>query len=289
MRIISFATLIACLFAAMYPLIPVYGGQAERKLRISGSSTIQPIAEAIAELYKKKYGKSAFVRGGGSVSGMRDVLSNSSDIGAVSRALEDHEKSRLGFTTIGFDAVAIIVNTRNPLRNVSRDALISIYKGEVRNWKGISGWEQPIVVVSKQPGRSTLELFENYTGLKHSSEIRQGERGYITKDSHEVGSNLEGATLVGGIPGAVGYISVGTAMKLVEKGMPIKVLDLNGVRATGEKVKDGTYPIIRELNFVYRKGDEGVRGFFDLALSPQGQKVLVDLGFIPAKQDGASQ
>lgn len=276
----SVVSLIIGLLAITWAPLSVNGNADE--LRISGSSTIQPLAEAFAELYRKK--ASVTVRGGGSMTGIRDVVSNISDIGTVSRALTETEKSRLSFTTIGYDAVAIIVNSRNPLSRITKDALIAIYRGEVKNWKDLSGWDHPIVVVSKQPGRSTLELFENYTGLKHSAQSKQGRSGYIMKNSYEVGSNLEGATVVGGIPEAIGYISVGTAMTLIEKGMPIRILELDGTKATKEEVTNGTYPITRELNFVYRKGNGRVKAFLDLALSREGQKIVRNHGFISVRQ-----
>ncbi|MEW6738751.1 MAG: substrate-binding domain-containing protein [Nitrospirota bacterium] len=148
----------------------------------------------------------------------------------------------------------------------------------------ITTWDQPISLVSKQPGRSTLELFENYTGLEHSCSTRKGINGYIAKETYEVGSNLEGVTLVGGAPGAIGYVSVGTAMSLIEKGMPIKILALNGVAATKENVLNGTYPIRRELNLVYMKENKKIKNYLDLFLITEGQEIVKAQGFIPVRR-----
>ncbi|MDI6727656.1 MAG: phosphate ABC transporter substrate-binding protein [Thermodesulfovibrionales bacterium] len=249
-------------------------------IKISGSSTIQPLAEDVGKLYQQKYGQPVHVQGGGSMAGIKNAISGISDIGMVSRALKKTEKSKLRYTTIGFDAVAIIVNKRNPLNEINRTTLITIYNGIIKNWKEITTWDQPISLVSKQIGRSTLEVFEEYTGLKHHSNGR-GINGNISKEAYEAGSNIEAATLVGGAPGAIGYVSVGTAMSLIEKGMPIKILALNGVAAIKKNVLNGTYPVRRELNLVYRKDDKRIKNYLDLFLSMEGQEIVKAQCFIP--------
>ena len=272
------------IFALIFVSLCLQGHSVAAEIKISGSSIIQSLAEDVGKLYQQKYGQPVYVQGGGSMTGIKNAISGISDIGMVSRALKKTEKSKLRYTTIGFDAVAIIVNKRNPLNEINRTTLITIYNGTIKNWKEITTWDQTISLVSKQPGRSTLELFENYTGLEHSRDTRKGINGYIAKETYEVGSNLEGVTLVGGMPGAIGYVSVGTAISLIEKGMPIKILGLNGVAATKENVLNGTYPIRRELNLVYRKDYKGIKNYLKLFLSIEGQEIVKDQGFIPVRR-----
>ena len=268
----------------IFVLIPFRQAHGDATIRVSGSSTIQPLAETVAELYRIKSGQVIDVQGGGTSNGINNAISGASDIGTASRALSKNEKSRLGHTTVGFDAVAIIVNSRNPLTEIKRETVIALYQGKVKNWKEITGWDQPVVLVSKQPGRSTLELFEDYTGLKHKSHSANSTIGHISEKAYEIGSNLEGATLVGGMPGAVGYVSVGTALSLIGQGMPIKVLMLDGIAATKENVVKGKYPILRELNLVYKKDIPKIKSYIDLFLSPEGQTIVKNGGFIPAKK-----
>ncbi|BCB96194.1 phosphate ABC transporter substrate-binding protein [Dissulfurispira thermophila] len=256
----------------------------EATLKISGSSTIQSLAEDVANLYKQRYGQPIDVQGGGTDAGIRNTIKGISDIGMVSRALKRNEKSKLHYTTIGFDAVAIIVNVRNPLKEINRTTLITIYNGTIKNWKEITSWDQPITIISKQTGRSTLEVFEEYTGLKHHLHGR-GINGNISKDVYEAGSNIEAATLVGGMPGAIGYVSAGTAMLLIEKGMPIKILALDGIAATRDNVINGTYPVRRELNLVYRKYDKRIINYLGLFMSIDGQEIVKAQGFIPVRKD----
>lgn len=261
----------------------VDGNPGSRGLEISGSSTILPLAEAVGELYREKYRGPVRIRGGGSMAGIESVLSGTTDIGLVSRALRADERAALDYVTIGHDAVVVIVNNSNPIREIRRDTLIALYSGTVRNWKELGGKDEPVLLVSKLPGRSALEIFEEYTGLRHPSRTEKGISGLISGNSYEIGSNLESSTLVGGLPGGVGYLSMGTALSLVREGMPLKVLPLEGVEGTKENVMSGRYPITRELNLVFKKNNRKVKRFVDLFLGPEGQRILRDQGFIPNK------
>ncbi len=259
------------------------GGPDSRGLEITGSSTIQPIAEMVGELYRRKYGVPVSVKGGGSRAGIESALSGAADIGLVSRALRADEKARLAYATIGHDAVVIIVNNSNPLGEMQKDSLVALYSGTVRNWKELGGKDEPVLLISKLPGRSTLALFEEYTGLRHPSRAEKGPSGSISNSAYEIGSNLESATLVGGLPGAVGYVSLGTATSLIEKGMPIKILTLEGIKGTRENVMNGKYPIRRELNLVFRKENRRMKRFVSFFMGPEGQRILRNQDFIPIK------
>lgn len=254
-------------------------------LEITGSSTILPLAEVIGDLYREKNREPVRIRGGGTAAGIENVLSGAADIGLVSRALRSDEKAKLDYATIGHDAVVIIVNSGNPIEEIRRDTLVALYSGTVRNWKEIGGRDEPVLLISKRPGRSTLEIFEEYTGLRHMSRAEKGISGFISKSVYEIGSNLESATLVGGLPGAVGYVSMGTALTLIEEGMPLKILRLEGIAATKDNVMSGRYPVRRDLNLVFRRDNHKVKRFIDLFLGPEGQRILREYGFIPAKEE----
>jgi phosphate transport system substrate-binding protein len=264
-------------------LTPVTGvAPSEEPIRISGSTTIQPIAAALASVYESRANKKVVVTGGGSGRGIQDVLEGKSHLGMVSRGLNDEEKTKLQHVTIGYDALVIIVNTANPLETISRDTLVNLYAGKIQSWKKISAWDQPVVLVSKELGRGTLELFTQYTRLRHPREREKYPAGpFISEAAFEVGSNLESITLVGGIPNAIGYVSMGTAFALQRQGMPIKVLALEGVVPSKEAVQNGTYPVIRELNLVFTDPSQ-VQSLIDLFLSSEGQGTLINEGFIPA-------
>lgn len=249
-------------------------------LDISGASTVQPVVEKLIPLYTGQGGEVVKLSGGGSGAGVKNATAGTSQIGMVSRDLKDEEKTTLQNKVIAIDALAIIVNQSNPLASLSKTQLIDLYTGKIDNWKALGGQDQPVVRVSKEVGRSTLELFEHYTGLL-SADRNKTDKPLISKQSYIIGSNLESLTLVGGMPGAIGYVSVGTARAMAQAGMPVKIVPLDGIEPSDDAIKNKRYPIVRPLNLVYTKETPAVAAFLTLALSPKGQDVVKSLGFLP--------
>lgn len=249
-------------------------------LDISGASTVQPVVEKLIPIFTGQGGEAVKLAGGGSGAGIKDASSGKSQIGMVSRDLKDDEKSVLQNKVIAIDALAIIVNKNNSLSGLSKAQLIDLYTGKIDNWKALGGPDRPVIRVSKEVGRSTLELFEHYTGLL-SADRNKNDKPQISKQSYIIGSNLESLTLVGGMPGAIGYVSVGTARSLAVAGLPVKILPLDGIEPTDDAIKSKRYPIVRPLNLVYAKETPVVNAFVALALAAQGQEVVKSLGFLP--------
>lgn len=249
-------------------------------LDISGSSTVQPVVEKLIPIYTQAGGEAVKLSAGGSGAGIKNAIAGTSQIGMVSRDLKDDEKSALRNTVIAIDALAIIVNERNSVSSLTKAQLIDLYTGKIENWSSLGGPDLPVMRVSKEVGRSTLELFEHYTGLL-SPDRKKTDKPLISSKTYVVGANVEALTLVGGIPGAVGYVSVGTARALSEAGMPVKIIPLDGQQPTDEGIKSGRYPIVRPLNLVYTSETPPIRALLELATGPQGQEVVKSLGFLP--------
>ncbi len=252
-------------------------------IRVTGATTIQPFVEKLSELYTLETGVRISVAGGGSGRGISDVSSGESDVGMVSRALTQEEKQVVSYATVGFDALVFIVNESNPMSAIDLDTVVKVFRGEYKNWSEIANFSEDIVLISKERGRATLDLFEGYSGLKHPMSTETGRNGKITPKSFEIASNLEGVTLVGGILGGIGYVSLGSAQALIEMGMPIKILDLDGVKSILANVSNGTYPILRELNLTYQISNHRAKSFVEFALSRVGQRIISEEGFVPVE------
>lgn len=248
---------------------------------ISGASTIQPVLSRLQPDIERLTGEPLALRGGGSGAGIKDATSGKSALGMVSRTLKSEEKASLQSATIGFDALAIIVNRENPLNALSKAQVADLYTGKTSNWKAVGGPDLPVVRITKEVGRSTLELFEGYSGLLSAARTGVEGKPQISRDSHTIGANIEALTLVGGMRGAIGYVSLGTAQAMVAAGMPVKVLTLDGVAPSAQTIVQRSYPIVRELNLVYAEDTPAVTAVIDLVLGPQGQAVVQSFGFLP--------
>lgn len=178
-----------------------------------------------------------------------------------------------GASTIAWDGVGVILHASNPVAALSQQQIRDIYTGKIVNWKTVDGKDAPITVVNKADGRSTLELFLNYLKLKNSE----------IKPHVIIGDNSQGIKTVSGNPNAIGYVSIGTAEYEARHGLPIKLLPLDGIRATTVNVRNGTFPLSRPLNLVTRGAAEGLaREFINFARSAKVHDLVEAQYFVPA-------
>ena len=228
-------------------------GVSGESLIISGSNVVRTYARKVGDIYNRNYNSNVYVKGGNSEQGVKDAITGNADIGMVSRELKEYEKKNLNYITVGYGAIAIIVNECNPIKAIDSETLIKIYTGEITNWKKVTGWDEPIVVVSRGEGESELEKFEEYTGLNDFLKSEPGPNGYIDNHVYRLNSALQTSVFVAGVPGAIGYCSAATVKRLRSKGLKIKSLLLDGVELNEETILQRTYPMLEEINFIYFK------------------------------------
>ncbi len=228
-----------------------HGGE-ENRLSLTGSSTIAPLMTVLAARFEQEHpGVRIDVQSGGSGRGIADARNGVADFGMVSRSLRAEEKDLLAWP-IARDGVSMIVNQKNPLANLSREQIRSIYTGKIRNWSHL-GWEGgPIVVVHEAEGRATLEVFLDHFGLQNE-EVRADVIA---------GENEHAIKTVANDPRAIGYVSIGTAEEDIRQGVSIRLLALDGVEAAKSKVAEGQYPMLRELNLVALQEPVGLAAEF---------------------------
>ena len=247
----------------------------QKTLILTGSSTVAPLAAEIAKRYESEHpGVRIDVQTGGSSRGIADARSKVADIGMVSRSLKS-EESDLTANTIAQDGITVILHSDNPVKSLTNEQIVGIYTDKINNWQEVGGNNAPITVVNKAEGRSTLELFADYFKLETTA---------INADTI-IGDNEQGIKIVAGNPNAIGYVSVGAAEYNAENGTPIKLLPVNGVEASIETVRTGTFPISRPLNLV-TLGDpkEISKEFIDFSQSSRVKDIIEEQYFVPIFQ-----
>jgi phosphate transport system substrate-binding protein len=266
-------------------LLPGIAAAAEHKslLRIYGSTTIQPAIEALAADYQSLSGTTLEIRGGGSSDGIRAVRQGEADVAKVSRDLSAAEKQEFAHITIGYDALAIIVNRTNPTTSITREELRDIYTGKRTTWGLGIPPNDKIILISKQLGRGTLDVFEKYSGLisPWRGHLREMDQDLIAAHAWESGANLDVILWVGGLPTAIGFVSMGDAQRFQSAGQPIRKLIIDGSLLDHLSVQDGEYPIRRELNLLFRHGDERAQNFAGFMLSNTAQQELQTQNLVP--------
>ena len=125
-----------------------------------------------------------------------------------------------------------------------------------------------ISVTVREDGSGTKGAFMEIIGLKGKPDpanaiMQNGTAGILAE--------------VKGNPAAIAYESLGYVTD------DVKILMINGVKATAKNIKDGTYKLSRPLSVIYKEtalDNEVNRAFFDFLQSSDAQKIISDNGYV---------
>ena len=239
------------------------------KLSLSGSTSMEKVCEALAETFMEKYPDvTVTVEYTGSGAGIESVTSKMVDIGNSSRSLKDSEKEKgVVENVIAIDGIAVITNNSNEVENLTKEDLIKIYTGEIKNWKELGGKDENIVVLGREAGSGTRGAFEELLGIVDSC-VYAGELDSTGGVKAKVAST----------EGTIGYVSLDVVDDTV------KALKLDGVEATEANIKAGSYllsrPFVMATNGEISAQNEIVQTWFDYIKSAKGQEVIKSVGLI---------
>lgn len=287
---------ISCFLAAVLLILlscarPSNQGTGNHKVVIqnTGSDTMVNLAQAWAEAYAEiEPNVSVEVSGGGSGTGIAALISGTVDIANCSRRIEPQELEKARQNTgkepvefiVAYDALAVYVHTDNPLEQLTIEQLADIYgeHGKITRWSQLSvtlpkGGKDKIILVSRQSNSGTYHYFR---------EAILGRKGDFRLGTLDLHGSKDVVELISRTPGAIGYSGMGYATPNVKM---LKIAKRAGDPAyapTIENTISQQYPIARPL-FMYTLGPPtgAVKQYIDWILSPQGQRVVVDNGFVP--------
>ncbi len=240
-------------------------------IRIAGGTAHIPVMKEAARLIINFNPNIRItIAGGGSGLGIKQVGEGLIDIGNSGRkpTAQEIEKYNLKLFKWAIDGVAVVVNPKNRIRALSKEQLVDIFSGKIKNWKEVGGIDKDINVYTRDKASGTRKVFWK----------KALNKGSLTSKANVVVSNGAMKTAVSNDPYGIGYISVGYIDDSVA---PVA---LNGVLPTLENVKAGKYKVARGLYSLTKGEPTGlVKLFINFLYSSTGQKIISDKGFIPVK------
>lgn len=248
------------------------GADLSGTITLSGSTSMEKLANALCESFMEKYPNvTATAEFTGSGAGIEAVIAGTVDIGDSSRNLKDEEKANGAVENIvAIDGIAVVVDPANQVPGLTKDQLISIYKGEVTNWSEVGGADAPIVVIGREAGSGTRGAFEEILKIEDACAY-----------ANELDSTGAVMAKVATTPGAIGYVS----LDVVDDS--VIALPLDGVEATAENIKAGNYflsrPFVMATKGEISEQSELVRAWFEYVLGEEGQAVAAQVGLITVK------
>ena len=138
---------------------------------------------------------------------------------------------------------------------------------------------EEINVISREDGSGTRGAFIELFGIEQKDETGN-KVDYTTDEADITNSTSVMMTSVSGNPSAIGYISLGSLNETV------KALAIDGVEASVENIKAGTYTVARPFNIATQaEVSEAAQAFIDFILSAEGQAVIEANGYIAVVED----
>jgi phosphate transport system substrate-binding protein len=251
-----------------------------RTVTVKGSDTMVLLGQRWAEELRKTNPEATVqVTGGGSGTGFAALLNGTTDIAMASRSIKPEEaaKVRQKFNvepkelTVATDGITFYVHESNPVEALTREQLKGMYMGDITNWQEVGGVDEPIVLYSRESSSGTY-LFVRERVLDNEDFAAEAQTlpgtaavvNAVSREKHGIG--------YGG-----GAYAKGVKELKVRQGE-------EAIAPTAENIRSGRYPLSRGL-FFYTRGEPtgAVRRYIDFALSPEGQKVVTDVGYFPVR------
>src|SRR6266404_2712045 len=251
--------------------------KAER-LVIKGSDTLgAKLVPQLAESFKAQHPGTTFdIAAEGSTTGIAAIIDGTAEIGMSSRRAKSSEVGAAASkgknmkpTIVAYDGIAVIVNSANPVKSLTKKQVEQIFTGDVADWSAVGGSGGKISIYTRNTSSGTYSEFK---------ELAMKKRDYAGS-SQKMAGNEQIAAEVGKNKNGVGYVGMAYT-----KASGVKVASIDGATPSVKSVQDHSYPYWRPT-FYYTNGEPNglAKQFLDYTVGPAGQKIVAQVGFVPIK------
>ena len=248
------------------------------RLIIKGSDTLgAKLVPQLAEEFKSQHSGTTFdIAAEGSTTGIAAIIDGTAQIGMSSRRAKPAEVSaaagkgvNLKPTVVAYDGLGVIVNSNNPIKNLTKKQVEQIFTGEITDWSAVGGSGGKISIYTRNTSSGTYSDWKELAMKKRDYAPGAQKMAGHEQIAAEVGKNKNGIGYVG-----LAYMKAGG----------IKVLTVDGQAPTQESARSKQWPYSRPT-FYYTNGEPAgvAKEFVDFTVGSVGQKIVDRVGFVPIK------
>ena len=247
------------------------------RLVIKGSDTLgAKLVPQLAEQFKAQHPGTTFdIAAEGSTTGIAAIIDGTAQIGMSSRRAKPAEvaaASAKGInmkpTIVAYDGIAVIVNSANPLKGLTKKQVEQIFTGDVTDWSAVGGSAGKISIYTRNTSSGTYSDFKELAMKKRDYAGSSQKMAGNEQIAAEVGKNRERSWLCW--PGLYKCRPESKRCRSMAR-LP-----------TVQTVHAKTYPYARPT-FYYTNGEPNglAKEFLDFTISKAGQKIATQVGFVP--------
>ncbi len=254
----------------------------EETVTVKGSDTMVLLGQRWAERFMEQHPSAKLqVTGGGSGTGIAALINGTTDIAMSSRPIKDAETQQMRQRnpngpveiTVARDGITFYVHETNPVEVLTLAQLQGIYLGDITNWKDVGGKDAPIVVYSRENSSGTYVFVKDEVLGGEDFTVRAQTLPGTAAVVHAVAKEKNG----------IGYGGAAFAKGIRELKVK-KDAQSEAIPPTEDNIRSGRYPLARSLFFYLpREATGATQAFIDYALSPEGQRIVTDVGYFPVK------
>lgn len=263
--VVALAFFIAACGGTAKPAAPTADTLAGRYTASGGGGALAAVTALTTRFAELHPGVRWQVEEVGSDAGVNLATTSAVDLGFTSRALTSDEATKLSTVGIGLAGTCVIVNSANPVKDLTRDQVKRIFAGDITNWKQIGGDDLAIKVFIREANAATRSSFEQFFF---------GGKATYAKDVTEVYELEQTLKSVGSFRASIG---MATANHRAATEPTVKLISIDGVAPTPENLVNGSYKIGRPLLLVFAMDESklrpGIKAFLEFVRSPEGQRV----------------
>ncbi|MCD8142297.1 MAG: phosphate ABC transporter substrate-binding protein [Clostridiales bacterium] len=234
----------------------------------NGSTSMEKVMSILIEAFEEEYPNVTVTYDAtGSGAGITAATEGSADIGLASRNLKDEETGLTAYV-VAIDGIAVIINPENTVEDLTLEQIAGLFNGTITNWSEVGGEDMEVAVIGREAGSGTRDGFESVVGVEDACVYDQ-----------ELTSTGSVITAVAQNQYAIGYASLSEAAA----DDSVKVISVDGIEATEDTVKDGSYAIQRNFNMVVNDSatlSDAAQAFLDFCLSADVADYISQAGAI---------
>ena len=184
----------------------------------------------------------------------------------------------LVMTPLCYDAFVFLVNSENPVENLTVDQIRGIYTGAIGRWEEVGGLKDALIAAFQRPhGSGSQTAMEEL--VMDGYQLKSVEANYISDGMADLIAQIGNYD---NSRNALGYSYLYYVDSLYKSGV-VKVLAVDGVSPAPENLQSGAYPFTVYYYAVYAKGNVNAERFVNWLISDEGQACVAQAGYVPLR------